>query len=221
MRKTPEGRSVRQAARSSSGASRRNRCESASIRIGLSQPEAATGHATTHVPHSPPRPAACHHARAPLPAPPRVMPPPTRPTPRPAPRPAPPSHAPAKHTPRPRTPHRRIATPAPRSQGVSAEAAAAAERLLLRRDMAVRGVAYLASAADAAGIRTPGDVGAVHRMQRAFPYRVPGLSKRFGFCARPAGELDAGQRRACAEHFLWLLLRRSANQARRGNGGRG
>jgi hypothetical protein len=82
--------------------------------------------------------------------------------------------------------------------------------------MVVRGIQRLAAEADGRGIDTPNDVATVGRLQKAFPYRLPGLSRRFGFCARPGGELAAAQKEECARHFLWLLLRRSENQARGG-----
>jgi hypothetical protein len=97
--------------------------------------------------------------------------------------------------------------------GAQSVSSAAEARVLGRQNMAVRGIEYLEGGADEVGIETPGDVATVHRLQKAFPYRVPGISKQFSFCARPGGALSAAQKDACAQHFLWLLLRRSVNQA--------
>ena len=118
---------------------------------------------------------------------------------------------------------------------------------------------FPAGQAAADGIASRNDVAVIGRLQKHFPYSLPDVSQRFGFCAqvlvrpgarnhargrargwpgrrrayavRPklaasrgcavpeggarrqaADKLSADQKQECADHFVFLLLRRSLNQ---------
>lgn len=49
-------------------------------------------------------------------------------------------------------------------------------------------------------------------MAQAFPQNLIGVSKKWSKCALPGKSLNLEEKRACAAHFVWLLLRRSDNQ---------
>uniref|UniRef100_A0A7S0HES8 Uncharacterized protein n=1 Tax=Hanusia phi TaxID=3032 RepID=A0A7S0HES8_9CRYP len=63
------------------------------------------------------------------------------------------------------------------------------------------------------GVNSENDIAAIHRLQKAYPYNVPGISQTWAKCAKGNQELTAEDKTSCANHFVWLLFRRSLNLA--------
>lgn len=63
------------------------------------------------------------------------------------------------------------------------------------------------------GIETQNDVDTIHRLQKAYPYNIKDVSQKWAMCAKRAVQLTEQQRMTCADHFVWLLLKRSINQS--------
>ena len=45
----------------------------------------------------------------------------------------------------------------------------------------------------------------IHRLQKAYPYNVRDISKKWAMCAKNAVDLSRGDRETCADHFVWLV----------------
>ena len=82
-----------------------------------------------------------------------------------------------------------------------------------RRDFVSNVLEHMEHKAYLHGIETQNDVDTIHRLQKAYPYNIPGVSQRWAMCAKRAVQLTEQQRMTCADHFVWLLLKRSINQS--------
>jgi hypothetical protein len=49
-------------------------------------------------------------------------------------------------------------------------------------------------------------VDTIHRLQKAYPYNVRDISKKWAMCAKNAVDLSREDRETCADHFVWLVL---------------
>mmetsp|Transcript_28658 Transcript_28658/g.44876 ORF Transcript_28658/g.44876 Transcript_28658/m.44876 type:complete len:183 (-) Transcript_28658:30-578(-) len=81
-----------------------------------------------------------------------------------------------------------------------------------RRNLVAGLITHMDEQADEDGIQDTNDVKTIHRLQKAYPYNVRGISQKFAFCAKGPEELSVSEKKKCANHFVWLLLRRSMNQ---------
>jgi len=63
------------------------------------------------------------------------------------------------------------------------------------------------------GIETQNDVNTIHRLQKSYPYNIRDVSQKWAMCAKNAADLSSTDRATCADHFVWLMLKRSINQS--------
>uniref|UniRef100_A0A0C3SGN5 Uncharacterized protein n=1 Tax=Guillardia theta (strain CCMP2712) TaxID=905079 RepID=A0A0C3SGN5_GUITC len=71
------------------------------------------------------------------------------------------------------------------------------------------------------GVNSENDIDSIHRLQKAYPYNVPGISQTWAKCSKGDEELTSvacklpvvEDKISCANHFVWLLFRRTLNQA--------
>ena len=86
-------------------------------------------------------------------------------------------------------------------------------RMVKRRAFVATELEHMEHSAFRHGIETQNDIDTIHRMQKAYPYSIRDVSQKWAMCARSAADLSAAQRETCADHFVWLMLKRSINQS--------